>query len=294
MSGTPFACVRIGIPALTGDDVAAGVRSDQRRSYYRALVARGQLTGVPLDASEDTYAAIIKATGQHGQQVSLEDQDDSANSGDDMIVLFDHAAPARPAKRSAKQAPNRGAKRSKQLDWVVALCPALDGPQQFPVLTDAPALQHGQHGQQGEEVQALQDVASSSSQPYVPPDDVAYQLVPVAQHGQQRDPRVMSAHNQQILLEGATIQYEKHGHHGQPGAYERLRAKCPLHGAKCDVQRSFSTRLAARSGLGDLEPYAFVGLWLSKSNDFADRASHRAWKPEPDAVAAYAREQQWL
>ena len=91
---------------------------------------------------------------------------------------------------------------------------------------------------------------------------------------------------------------KKHGQRGQPRSYERLRAKCPCH-PKCDAQRSFSVRLAARSGLPvDLEPYAFIGLWLSRREDprFApgQKERHDKWRPEAASVASYAREQGWV
>ena len=112
----------------------------------------------------------------------------------------------------------------------------------------------------------------------------------------------MPEKNQQIILEGATVTYEKHGQHGQRGSYERLRTTCPLHPC-CYAQRSFSARLAKKASLPvDVEPYAFIGLWLSQREDprFSPRQDgqqqefHDKWKPDAASIARYARDQGWV
>ena len=120
-------------------------------------------------------------------------------------------------------------------------------------------------------------------------------VLPVGQPGQRR-PQRLTVNKQSIVLEGATATLEKHGVRGQPGAYERLRVKCPLH-PNCEAQRSFSAKLAEQSGLPEyLEPYAFIGLWLSQASDaeFPGQVPHNKWKPDPGSVASCAWENWWV
>ena len=161
-------------------------------------------------------------------------------------------------------------------------------------MEDAAVAHDGQLGQPQESSIASSSVgASSSSQaivavPCVAP--AAQDGEDVGQHGQQAEHQrlpAMTLHQDTIMLEGAVVHYEKHGQRGQPGSYERLRARCPT--CKKEVQRPFSTRLAAASGLADQEPYAYVGVWLSMCSD-----SHKSWKPDAAETKEYARIRQWI
>ena len=52
----------------------------------------------------------------------------------------------------------------------------------------------------------------------------------VGQHGQLAErpgPQRLTEDKQKIILEGATVTYEKNGQRGQPRSYERLRTKMP-------------------------------------------------------------------
>ena len=85
-----------------------------------------------------------------------------------------------------------------------------------------------------------------------------------------------------------------HGALGQPGAYRRLRVKCPVHD-RCGALRSFSARFGWASGLGDQEPFAFLGCWLRAASTYPDDAEtpHAAWKPSVREVQAYAQSMGW-
>ena len=98
------------------------------------------------------------------------------------------------------------------------------------------------------------------------------------------------------LLEGAELEEEAHGVLGQPGSYRRLRAVCNVatH-VGCKVQRSFSAWFGRASGLGDQEPFAFIGCWLRAGASFSDASqpSHSQWKPTVAQVQAYAESMGW-
>ena len=147
-------------------------------------------------------------------------------------------------------------------DWVGQMCPALQSGQP---LEDA--------GQPGQPQASSSGAASSSTQAAVVDDGVA--------------PAKPATDKEVILLEGVHCEYEK-----RTGRYERLRAQCPKCNAR--VQRSFSASLARASGLGDLEPFAFVGDWLSRCTDSADTGSHKSWRPSAPDVKAYATRCQWV
>jgi hypothetical protein len=98
-----------------------------------------------------------------------------------------------------------------------------------------------------------------------------------------------------FLVEGVKLQEETHGVVGTDNYYSRFSAKCPLHlGAKaCRKTRCFGVRAAASSGLGDLEPAAFLGVWLAKAGQFSTADEHKAFVPLASEVKAYASRQGW-
>ncbi len=99
-----------------------------------------------------------------------------------------------------------------------------------------------------------------------------------------------------FLLEGTEVREEKHGVMGGINAYHRLRVDCPHHkGAKppCRMSRAFDTRGGRSAGLGDMEPYAFLGAWLCRHSEFASAQEHKAYKPSSADVKAYALAHGW-
>ena len=52
-----------------------GLRRDQIQTYYRVVVRRGSLDGVPLGAKYSVYLAMMKELArQSGQELPLEDE----------------------------------------------------------------------------------------------------------------------------------------------------------------------------------------------------------------------------
>ena len=81
--------------------------------------------------------------------------------------------------------------------------------------------------------------------------------------------------------------------------------KCPHHGKGCSLSRTFNAKLFGEpSGLGEQEPFAYLGCWLSLGDRgrFPDAASHKnsgsGWDynkgPGVEEVRAYARTMGWL
>ena len=99
------------------------------------------------------------------------------------------------------------------------------------------------------------------------------------------------------MLGGVEVYHEAHGVLGQPNAYRRLVVTCPLHcgdkKAACRKTRAFGVRARDASGLGDLEPYAFLGAWLAAGDSCGDAAAHKRHAPTPTQVREYVDSQGW-
>ena len=95
------------------------------------------------------------------------------------------------------------------------------------------------------------------------------------------------------VLEASSVLQEEHGVPGTPGHYRRLLVVCDHHScgvlAQCKKTRSFGVRSMVRHGLGELEPYAFLGAWLERRGDVDSKAEHVAWTPSAADVLSYAR-----
>ena len=108
-----------------------------------------------------------------------------------------------------------------------------------------------------------------------------------------RPEQVSAASAAKRWLEGASVVEETHGVLGQPGSYRRLVVRCTHHatqGAPCRKSRAFGVRSSGQLGLGDLEPYAFLGAWLREHASFKDSAAHKRFAPSGQQVQAYATE----
>ena len=101
------------------------------------------------------------------------------------------------------------------------------------------------------------------------------------------------------LLHGAELKYES-----RPGSYKRMKVeKCPVHGKGCFKSRTFSAKFGRASGLGEEEPFAYLGAWMKLGEDrdrFPDTEAHRksGWTnelgPSVQEVQAYAKDMGWL
>ena len=62
----PYLQCLVGLGQLVSAGDTSCLRPDQRLSYYKCVASHGQLAGVPLDAEEKTYVALLKDIGQSG------------------------------------------------------------------------------------------------------------------------------------------------------------------------------------------------------------------------------------
>ena len=99
-----------------------------------------------------------------------------------------------------------------------------------------------------------------------------------------------------FIVEGHRLLEETHGVLGVPGYYSRFSVTCRHHGPQrtCRKTRSYAASFAQASGLGDLEPVAFLGAWLASASTFATPAEHKRASPSVDEVRAYAMGQNWM
>ena len=99
-----------------------------------------------------------------------------------------------------------------------------------------------------------------------------------------------------MSLEGVAVNVEQHGQLGDIRSYRRLVVVCPCgehrDGKPCVKKRNTGTRQT--SAIGQLEPFAFLGAWLSARDNFATRDEHVAHAPSQAAVRAYAEARGWF
>ena len=93
------------------------------------------------------------------------------------------------------------------------------------------------------------------------------------------------------FLESVPVFREIHLLPGQPGHYDRLVVKCARHQAT--KTRAFDVRAAAKLGLGDAEPYAFLGVWLRHCDSCPSAADHKRFVPTSEQVKSYVADQKW-
>ena len=112
-------------------------------------------------------------------------------------------------------------------------------------------------------------------------------LVPQPLEGVARRTRNWELH----FLEGVAVARDIHLSPGQPGHYDRLVVKCARHQAI--KTRAFDVKAAKKLGLGDAEPYAFLGVWLSQCDLCHSAAAHKRFVPTSEQILSYVAAQKW-
>ena len=263
---------------------------------------------------------MLKGVSQHGQLLALENaerQDRSSSDEAEAVIILGAKARGPAMLPKAKSKAFRLMKRQNVRDWTKLLCPSLAQGDQPLHLEEkrsvasvafavAPRTAHASSssssGQNGQQTMELASAAGGSiecinhdGQQEARVDTFVGAATSSGQLGELHPPALLSNHLDATYVENVKVTYEKHGFRGMPRSYERLRAKCPNPShVGCGVQRSFSARLAVASGLGDLEPYDFVGAWLSQHGLHASKKDHESAKPSLDQVLDYARQRQWV
>ena len=270
----------LGLETLI-DGASDGLPSGQTNMYYSCVLAAGAVSPVPVGQSAAVYAVLLKKRSAEGQFPALEDEDEGADSGEEEGGVADDASSdavfeplgqsARPKK---KQKAARGQRRASTggSDWAALVWDAGDTAS-VPVGASSAPLPIADAAQASDGQIAVGEAEASPAAPVPEPE------------GQDRA--------RLFVLEGVQLEEEYHGVPGTRGAYKRLRAVCQAH-AKCRSQRSFSQKFGRASGLGDQEPFAFLGCWLRAAPNFVENPEgHARWKPSTDEVVAYANSMGW-
>ena len=301
----------LGLPELCLEEGCTGMRSDQSQTYYRLVVCRGALTGVPLGAKYQVYCAMMKECGQPGQLPPLEDAEEEQPEAPvrGRIVaaadIFEGPVCKRP-RRQSKASSKPQAPTGRQ--WDELLCPGLRAQPPPPPL----ALQDEASGAQaaGSEggveaargpvggvapATAAGGAASSSGDAQVSWSVVSLDSgVAAASPDAILGERMSVSGSRKILLEGVWAQYEKRDKPGK--RYERIGAACGA--CKGTISKTWSRRPqrspADSPVSAELFPLAYVGCWLSQCKRKGVVGSHRGWKPSAAEVEEYANQRQWV
>ncbi len=99
-------------------------------------------------------------------------------------------------------------------------------------------------------------------------------------------------------VEGRPLFFEENT--GSTGYYSRYVVRCPLASAehvgagcgRCEKKRG--TGASQTRAFGELEPVAFLGVWLRAASEFVTRAQHVAFGPSAASVEQYMRDRGWL
>ena len=259
----------LGLSELLASGQLKSLRSDQLPGYYMCVLASDDPGSVPLGHTCGQYQLLLTRPDADAPPTVQADEDasnseGSASSGE--VVVHVRAAGKAVAKSKRRRAREGSSRVVQQQEWLDLVGMAtVKQPRSTPPTVSPSAPVHT-HEASGAASSSGQQVGVSSGQqcPHVPAAS-APQAAGSSWQGQR------------VLLEGVEVHEEAHGPCGQPGSYRRLVVMCPGHAGKrckCRKTRSFSERLGKQSGLGDLEPYAFLGLWLREHGRFEDAASH--------------------
>ena len=262
------------------------LRPGQPAMYYDCILDSEQPQAVPFGQTDDEYKSMA-AIGPDialGQQ-ALQDADQSS----DEIVLS--RRPALGSRTVPKRQLGDGAaarcKRQKRMkpagdDWgALVLAPQVSAAS----ADDAPPTQPQAMHVAMVPAEASASVASGSAEerPAEPLASVACATASVDAVGQPVT---------RMIVHDAEVYEERHGVMGQPGSYRRCIVVCQHHGSRknpCRRTRAFGVRAATASGLGDVEPYAFLGCWLSQHGAFDSKAAHQKLVPTVAQTQSYAR-----
>ena len=273
----------LGLTDLLAEGKLPCLRSDQPAMYYSCVLASDQPQMVPCGQAPAVYKKMLVSPADAlAPLADAEPASPASAASSDSVEVEVIRSVAKPGPKRVPGGGGCGGKRKRvtQEDWGKLVWAAPPPAVQSVAETSAvgPALGSG---------------AASSSDP-AGADTVVESARAPAESGQVMDAAAASSVVQaraRAFMEGVEVYEEAHGIMGQPGSYRRLIVKCPHHsttGNPCRKTRSFGVRSAEKSGLGDMEPYAFLGAWLQAHEQFADGTAHKRFGPSPAQVTSYA------
>ena len=292
----------VGLPDLLASDSAfVALPSAEVVSYYQCVLVSDKPSQVPIGESSAQYRTALKAlTGGCGEEshAAIVDADvtqpsppSPGMSGVELCVrssVSDQSRVKRTAGSScalAKGEPKRKiARREVQSDWQAIVF--AEAPAPVAVLPGPSASSNDAFGSAESAVAGQSQIVASGAS-----GSTQASSAPLAA-GQLQLPSRGELHSAMCFVEGIQVSHEAHGIVDMPGSYRRLIVRCPHHiGAKqCGKKRNFGVRASISGGLGDAEPYAFLGAWLRAHAAFETAEAHCRYTPSAGEVSAYARE----
>ena len=292
----------VGLPELLAIDLDfAALPSAEVVGYYQCVLLSDKPSQVAIGESSAQYRAALKAlTGGCGEEshAAIVDADvalpivDADADADVELCVRSSLSVQSPVKRTAgsscalaKGEPKRKlARREGQSDWQAIVF--AEAPAPVAILPGPSASSNDAFGSaESAAAEQSQIVASGAS------GSMQASSAPLAA-GQLRFASRGEFDRDRCFVEGIQVAQEAHGIVDMPGSYRRCIVRCPYHaGSKqCGKKRNFGVRASVSSGLGDAEPYAFLGAWLRAHAAFGTAEAHCRYTPSAGEVSAYARE----
>ena len=275
-----------GLAALVTDRGLLELPHDQVSSYYDCVLSAEDPRSVPVGKDHAAYIAILKPLGQPGQDRDSEhegDADEDAQPEGEFgrakagVCIVECASQRKRRAPTTRSSSTTAAQRWTSLVWEEGS--QASAPEPLGVLTDA-----------GQEVAA-------SAEPIG--QELAGQLAEAAAAPATGAACAASSAGSEIVVEGVRVRLDAHGVIGQPKSYRRVQInECPWHkapGTRCfqrHLRRNFDTKESRDSGLGDNEPYAFIGAWIRAGQGMTPE-QHGAYRPSRADVLAYGQEFGW-
>ena len=265
---------------LLGPGKMVELRPKQSAMYYNCILATERPQLVPLGQAAAVYKSLLDS-GDPADGQPVEAIEDGHASGDEMLLQC-RPAPAAIASRVRRPSQQAASGAKRQKCWQSLVVAA----QPVPAIGDA--VGEGQLPPQAQELaivaaEGAGSVAAASEPSEAQPAQAAVEPV--------EGVAGMDAKGR-VTLHGVAVLEEKHGIIGESNYYRRCLVTCQHHGQPddlCGRTRKYDTREAASSGLGDLEPLAFLGCWLRACGQHESKESHKRYVPTIAERQSYAR-----
>ena len=280
------------LPELVGEGRQLDtLRSDQSRMYYSCVLANKEGHLVPIGQTAKCYAALMAICDQAPEQGQDDASVGSAKSGgssDELMVV----APSPDRRGQRGRGRGRGGRRAgrsaaAEPDWgaLVLATPPAPPPIERPEAIGDAASAMAEHA-----LVPAPPGATAGSGEVIRPETISSRApVPVPQPREGVARRTRNWDMQ--FLEGVVVTRDIHLSPDQPGHYDRLVVKCARH--QVIKTRAFDVKAAAKLGLGDAEPYAYLGAWLRHCEFCPSAAAHKGFVPTAEQVRSYVASQRW-
>ena len=264
IKGKAYLTALLRLPDLVSG--AEGLPSNQSAAYYSCVLASGSLQTVPQNLPAKRYKQLA-ASFVGGSPPALAMEPAAPNASGVFFEFPDAVISGDEDVVAKKASSKRSTVDSDETDWAVLA--GLHKRQRL----GPPLPQRGSGSASSSHKRGRgQDPAS----PDVPPEIANSSLRTT------NDQYWMLS----IVLEDHVLKYDEWGVRGQAGHYIRWKVTCRCNGKEHVKTRSLSENYGRETGLGQLEPFAYLGQWIR---------GHKAklpsqYKPSIEETVAYARD----